>query len=65
MFAMLHYTTQRRQHAAAAASIKAVGQRFSAYSVELTNVETFPYLGRVMHNNDDDAPAVQARLKKA
>ena len=60
-----HYTSQRRQHAAAATCIKAVGQRFSAYSVELTNVETFSYLGRNTHNNNDNTPAVQARLKKA
>ena len=60
-----HYTAQRRQHAAVVASIKATGKRFSAYSVELTDVEVFPYLGRVLSKYDDDAPAVQTRLKKA
>ena len=60
-----HYTAQRRQHAAVVTSIKATGQRFSAYNVELTDVEVFPYLGRVLSKYDDNAPAVQTRLKKA
>lgn len=60
-----HYTAQRRQHTAATASVKAVGQRFTAYDVELTNVETCPYLGHILFNVDDDTPAVQAQLKKA
>ena len=33
--------------------------------MELKNVNIFPYLGRIMSNVDNDAPAVQARLKKA
>ena len=53
-----HYTAQQRQHAAATASIKAVGQRFSVYNVELTNVETFMYLERIVSNTDDNTPAV-------
>ena len=36
-----------------------------AYNVELTNIKILPYLGRIMINIDDDAPTVQARLKKA
>jgi hypothetical protein len=56
---------QRVQHEAAATSIKALGERFTAYNEELERVEVFKYLGRLLAFDDNDAQAIRANLMKA
>ena len=51
--------TQLEQHRNAAASIKALEHRFMAYGVELTRVERFRHLGRILSMEDNNIPVMQ------
>ena len=56
---------QRVQHEAAATSIKALEECFTAYNEELERVEVFKYLGCLLAFNDNDTQAIRANLMKA
>ena len=61
----------RKQQGVATRAAAATDRRFQAYKwdperkTELSNVEIFKYLGRVVANNDCDTPAIRRNLKRA
>ena len=53
------------QREAAVDSALAIQQRFTAYGEELSNMEVFQYLGRLLSHADNNSQAVHGNLKKA
>lgn len=58
-------TARRKQHMAAERAAQAMGETFTAYGIELEQVEVFKYLGRLVSYDDNDARAVRHNLRKA
>ena len=50
---------------AAEMAAQAMGETFTAYGIELEQVEVFKYLGRLVSYDDNDARAVRHNLRKA
>ena len=48
-----------------ATASKALDVRFSAYGVDLQNVEVFKYLGRLLAYDDVDTQVAMSNLRKA
>ena len=55
---------RRQQHAVAATGVQALGQTFTAYDAELSRVEQFKYLGRMLVMDKNDLPAMRCNLEK-
>ena len=49
---------KREQHERAEAAAKVMDEAFTAYGVELDQVEVFMYLGRQIRNDDSDTKAI-------
>ena len=46
-------------------STMSIQQRFTAYGKELSNVEVFQYLGRLLAYDDNNSQSININLKKA
>ena len=56
---------KREQHRRAEEAAQAMEETFTAYGVELEQVEVFKYLGRQIRNDDNDTQAIRVQLRKA
>ena len=56
---------RREQHERAEEAARAMDETFTAYGVELEQVEVFKYLGRMIRNDDNDTQAIRVQIRKA
>ena len=55
---------KRDQHERAEETARAIEETFTAYGVELEQVKAFKYLGRQIHDDDNDTQAIRSQLRK-